>query len=78
MYEIEQMAAAGMSPMDVVVASTRNAAHVAGLESGLGTLEAGKMADVLVVAGTPLADLQALRAIRVVVHGGVVIRDERA
>jgi imidazolonepropionase-like amidohydrolase len=67
MYEIEQMAAAGTSPMDVVVASTRNAAHVAGLESELGTPEVGKMTDV-----------QALRAIRVVVHGGVVIRDERA
>jgi imidazolonepropionase-like amidohydrolase len=76
MYEIETMATAGMTPMQIVVASTRNAAHVAGLDDELGTLEAGKAADVLVVRGDPLADLQALRQVRLVVHAGVVIRDE--
>jgi imidazolonepropionase-like amidohydrolase len=78
MYEIEQMSAAGMTAMQVIVASTKNAAHVSTLEKDLGTLEAGKIADVLVVGGDPLQDLQALRQVRVVVHNGVVIRNEIA
>jgi imidazolonepropionase-like amidohydrolase len=76
MYEIEEMATAGMSPMDVIVASTRNAAHVCGLDGELGTLQVGLAADVLVVSGDPLANLQVLRQIRLVVHGGTIIRDE--
>jgi imidazolonepropionase-like amidohydrolase len=42
----------------------------------LGTLEAGKIADILVVAGNPLEDLQALTDVQMAIHGGVVIRDE--
>jgi imidazolonepropionase-like amidohydrolase len=76
MYEIENMAAAGMTPMQVIVASTKNAAHVANMESEIGTLEAGKIADILVVDGDPLADLQALTGVRLVIHDGVIIRDE--
>jgi imidazolonepropionase-like amidohydrolase len=36
----------------------------------------GKFADVLVVEGDPLQDLQALKNVRLVVHGGVIIREE--
>lgn len=53
---------------------TRHAAHVCGLEDELGTLEAGKIADVLAVEGDPLQDLQALANVRWVVHEGAVIR----
>ena len=42
----------------------------------LGTLEAGKLADVLVVNGDPLQDLGVLENVLVVIHGGIVIRDE--
>jgi len=76
MYEIEMMSQAGMTPMQIILASTRNAAHVSNLEAELGTLEPGKMADILVVGGDPLADLQALREVLLVVHEGVVIRNE--
>jgi imidazolonepropionase-like amidohydrolase len=57
------------------VAATRNAAHVCGLDAELGTLEAGKTADVLVVNGDPLRDLNALLNVRLVIHRGVVIRN---
>ncbi|MBU1878322.1 MAG: amidohydrolase family protein, partial [Chloroflexi bacterium] len=67
---------AGMTPMQVIVAGTRNAAHVCNLDRQLGTLEAGKVADVLVVDGDPLADLGALANVRLVIHNGVVIRGE--
>jgi imidazolonepropionase-like amidohydrolase len=76
MNELDQMAEAGMDPMDLIVASTRNAAHVCGLDGKVGTLTPGLAADVLVVAGNPLDDLRALEHIRLVVNGGTIIRDE--
>lgn len=75
MYEIEQMSAAGMTPVQIILAATKNAAHVLSLEEQVGTLEAGKIADVLVVSGNPLEDLQALTDIRMVIHNGTIIRD---
>ena len=76
MYEIEQMSEAGMTAMQIIVASTKNAAIVSGIEDQVGTLELGRIADVLAVSGNPLADLQSLRNIRMVIHNGTIIRDE--
>jgi imidazolonepropionase-like amidohydrolase len=75
MREIEMMQAAGMSPMEIIVAATRNAAHVCNLEGTVGTLEVGKIADILVVNGDPLVDLQTLADVRLVIHQGMIIRD---
>jgi imidazolonepropionase-like amidohydrolase len=75
MPEILWMAEAGMTPLQIIVAATRNAAHVCSLDAELGTLEAGKTADVLVVNGDPLRDLNALLNVRLVIHRGVVIRN---
>lgn len=71
--EIEWMKEAGMTEMQIIVAGTRNAAHVCNLESELGTLEVGKIADVLVVGGNPLEDIHALTNCLVVIHNGEVI-----
>ena len=76
MEEIEWMEKAGMTPMQIVVAATRNAAWVCRRDGALGTLELGKLADVLVVDGDPLQDLHVLKNVRLVVHRGVVIRAE--
>jgi imidazolonepropionase-like amidohydrolase len=76
MYEIEQMSAAGMTAMQIILASTTNAALVLGIGDQAGTLQAGRIADVLVVSGNPLDDLQNLRAIRMVIHNGTILRDE--
>jgi imidazolonepropionase-like amidohydrolase len=76
--EIELMQEAGMTPMQIIVAATQNAAHVCNLDHELGTLEAGKIADVLIVNGDPLADIHALTQVRMVIHNGVVIRDEES
>ncbi|KPL22297.1 MAG: hypothetical protein AMJ93_07505 [Anaerolineae bacterium SM23_84] len=73
MREIEWMQEAGMTPMQIIVAATRNAAYVCNREGTLGTLEAGKFADVLVVDGDPLRDLEALANVRLVIHRGVII-----
>lgn len=74
--EIGLMSRAGMSPMEIIVAATRNAAHVCGLDHEIGTLEEGKIADVLIVTGNPLDDLGALTNTHTVIHNGVVIRDQ--
>jgi imidazolonepropionase-like amidohydrolase len=73
MYEIEMMKIAGMTPMQIIQAGTRNAAVVIGLEDEVGTLEVGKIADILVVDGDPLKDISALSNIRLVLHLGVEV-----
>jgi imidazolonepropionase-like amidohydrolase/Tol biopolymer transport system component len=72
--EIELMHQAGMTPMQIIVAATKNAAHVSNRDRDLGTLEVGKIADVLIVNGDPLQDLHALLDVRLVVKDGVIIR----
>ncbi len=63
----------GMSPMDAIVAATRNGAFAMRMEGEVGTLEVGRLADVLVVDGDPLADVRILQnptAIAEVFKGG--------
>jgi imidazolonepropionase-like amidohydrolase len=71
--EVELLLEAGMSPLQVLVAATRNAAQACNLGSEIGTLAPGKRADILVVEGDPLQDVQALTQIRWVLRDGVVI-----
>jgi imidazolonepropionase-like amidohydrolase len=75
--EITLMHDAGMTAMQIIEAATRNAATVCGLADELGTIEAGKIADVIVVDGNPLEDVRSLESVIVVIHNGVIIRDER-
>ncbi|HTP07024.1 MAG TPA: amidohydrolase family protein [Anaerolineae bacterium] len=72
--EIAWMSEAGMTPMQIIVAATKNAAHVSNVEKDLGTLEVGKIADVLIVKGDSLHDLQGLSNVLYVIHNGEVIR----
>jgi imidazolonepropionase-like amidohydrolase len=70
--EIEHWLDAGLTPMQVIVAATRGGALVCGLEQDLGTLAPGKIADLLVVDGDPLADIHALERVVLVVRDGAV------
>jgi len=70
--EMEAMQAAGMSPMEVLSAATRGGALAMRREADFGTVAKGKMADLIVVAADPGADIANLRALRYVVRGGVV------
>jgi len=67
--EVEAMVEVGMTPTDAIVASTRNPALAYG-RSELGTVEVGKLADVIVVEGDPLADIRNLRNVVKVFKGG--------
>lgn len=73
--EMELMARAGMSPMEVLVASTRNAARAMGRGGDLGTVEPGKKADLLILDENPLEDLAAAPSVATVVKGGEVVRE---
>ena len=70
--EMEAMQAAGMTPMEVLVASTRAGALAVRRLEEIGTVEKGKRADLLVVAADPTRDIKSLRQLRFVIKDGVV------
>lgn len=68
--EMELMAAAGLANRDVLMAATKVNAELLGMESLIGTIETGKLADAVLLEADPLADLGALRRIARVIKGG--------
>ncbi len=69
--EIHALARAGIPNAAVLKFATRNAARALGVESLLGTIETGKLADLVVVRGNPLEDIRNTRNVRLVVKAGV-------
>jgi len=70
--EMELMVEAGLKPADVIQAATINAARMIGREKEQGSIEVGKVADLLILDANPLDDIKAVRRINRVVKGGVV------
>lgn len=69
--ELEMLAGpVGMAPVDVIAAATRVAARALGREDVMGTIEAGKRANLLFVRGDPLEDIARLRDVVLTVKGG--------
>ena len=73
MDEINHWIAAGLSPLQVIEAGTRGSAIAIGMADQLGTVEVGKLADLLVVEGDPLSDISALSRPLLVLHGGEIV-----
>jgi imidazolonepropionase-like amidohydrolase len=71
--ELARMVEAGMSPMQAIRAATIVNAELLGRDDELGSIEVGKLADVIAVAGDPLADLALLEDVRFVMLGGRVV-----
>ncbi len=71
--ELQMMVSLGMSPMKALEATTRVSAEVLGLGHELGTVEAGKIADLLLVNGDPLANLNALAQVQAVFKSGNLV-----
>ncbi len=75
--EFKLMVDHGMSPAAALRAATQSAADLLGLGKTIGTLEAGKQADVIAVSGDPLANIQAMESVRFVMKGGAVAKNEQ-
>ena len=67
---------AGMPSLDVIRAITTNAAEMLGWQDRIGSIEAGKFADLIAVAGDPVADISELERVRFVMKDGKVIRND--
>ena len=74
--EMEIFAEAGVPPMDVLRAATVNGAKAIGVSGLLGALEAGMLADFVVLDGNPLEDIGRVRSVHRVVKGGIVFEPE--
>lgn len=72
--EFELMVQGGMSAGDVIVAATATNAAILGIEEKLGTIEAGKIADLITVPGNPLKEISLLRRVDFVMQRGRVAR----
>ncbi len=72
--EFAEMVRLGLTPMQAVKAATLNAAQLLGLEAEIGTIEPGKVADIVAVAGSPLADVRVLERVGFVMQAGRVVK----
>ena len=69
---------AGMPSLDILRAITTNAAEMLGWQDRIGSVEAGKFADLVAVSGDPIADISELERVRFVMKDGQVIRNDLA
>ena len=79
LLEIEMLVFSGMREMDALIAATRNSAEMNGKLDDLGTLEVGKIADLIVLSGDPLEHISNIRKLEMVFKDGVPVnlaRDE--
>ena len=75
--EFELLVKFGMPPAEAIKAATVNAADLLGLSNEIGTIEPGKFADIIAVAGDPLTDVTVLKNVAFVMARGDVVKDER-
>jgi len=78
LLEIEFLARVGLGAHGAIVAATRTAAEVCRAADRLGTIEPGKLADLIAVTANPLEDIAHLRRLAVVVKDGRVVVDRRS
>jgi len=67
----------GMPPVEAIKAATVNAADLLGLSNEVGTIEAGKSADIIAVAGDPLSDVTVLKNVAFVMARGDVVKNQQ-
>ena len=71
-WELKLFVECGLTPMEAIVAGTGNGAEVIGAENILGTIEPGKLADMLILASNPLDDIENIRDIDLIIQDGKI------
>ena len=74
--EFEYYVQYGMTPIEAIHAGTSAAAELLGWSDRMGTIEAGKWADLVAVSGDPLKDITELQKVKFVMKGGAVYKNE--
>jgi imidazolonepropionase-like amidohydrolase len=72
--EMEVLVEAGFTPIEAIQAGTRVGAELLRWDDRLGTVQAGKLADLVAVTGDPLEDMKALEKVSFVMIGGRIVR----
>ena len=75
--ELVAMTKRGLSALEAIQAATNSAADLLGMADHIGTLEAGKYADLVAVEGNPLHDIAALLRVKFVMKGGLVVKNDQ-
>jgi imidazolonepropionase-like amidohydrolase len=66
----------GMTPTQAILSSTNVCPQLMGWQDQVGSIEAGKFADIIAVEGDPLADITELERVKFVMKGGAVMRND--
>ncbi len=75
--EFAELVKLGMTPMQAIQAGTKLNAELLNKDKEIGTIEAGKFADIIAVKGDPLKDLSELQRVKFVMIGGKVVKNEK-
>jgi imidazolonepropionase-like amidohydrolase len=73
LVEIEMLAASGMTPMQALIAATHTSADLCGMGDTLGTVEVGKLADLVVLDASPLDEISNVRKLKMVMKDGHLV-----
>jgi imidazolonepropionase-like amidohydrolase len=73
LVEIEHLVRAGMGEMEALIAATRTSADLCGIVDRLGTVEGGKLADLIAVPANPLENISDIRELKLVLKGGKLV-----
>ena len=68
----------GLTPIEAIRAATTTAAELMDWQDKVGSIEAGKFADIIAVKGDPLVDITEIERIKFVMKGGIVVRNDIA
>jgi len=77
-HEIIAITKLGLTPIEAIRAATTTAAELMGWQDKVGSIEAGRFADLIAVKGDPLTDITELGRVKFVMKGGVVVRNDIA
>ncbi|MBC8343662.1 MAG: amidohydrolase family protein [Bacteroidetes bacterium] len=74
--EMKYLSAIGISNFDILKMATKTNSEILGLKNDIGTIEKGKLADIIAVAGDPLTNLDVFKKVGLVMKGGTVIKND--